>query len=393
MKSYKYLIIGNGMTANAAVRGIRELDAEGSIGVIGVESDQPYKRPPLSKGLWKGLPFEKIWLNTQNYNVEFHLGRKAAELDPAAKKVRDDQGEVYTYNKLLLATGGSPIHLPFGGEEIIYYRTLQDYQRLHELAITGKRFLIIGAGFIGSEVAAALTMNGKEVTMVFLENSIGENIFPHELSQFMNAVYREKGVELVPADGVASIERVGDQISVETQKGHVFDVDGVVAGLGLRPNVELAKSAGLKIENGIVVDEYTRTSAPDIFAAGDVAIFPHALLKRMIRVEHADNAFSMGKQAGRNMAGANEAYTHAPYFYSDLFEYGYEAIGMLSSKLPLVADWQEPYKKGTVYYLDAGRVCGVLLWNVWDKVPEAARLIAEPGTFTAHDLVGRIKPD
>lgn len=199
MKSYKYLIIGNGMTANAAVRGIRELDAEGSIGVIGVESDQPYKRPPLSKGLWKGLPFEKIWLNTQNYNVEFHLGRKAAELDPAAKKVRDDQGEVYTYNKLLLATGGSPIHLPFGGEEIIYYRTLQDYQRLHELAITGKRFLIIGAGFIGSEVAAALTMNGKQVTMVFLENSIGENIFPHELSQFMNAVYREKGVELVPA--------------------------------------------------------------------------------------------------------------------------------------------------------------------------------------------------
>lgn len=393
MKTYKYLIVGSGMTADAAVRGIRELDPTGSIGMIGIETDMPYSRPPLTKGMWKGRPFEKIWRGTDKLGVDFHLGRKVTELDPASKHLCDDQGNEYAYDKLLLATGGTPIHLPFGGEQIIYYRTLQDYQHLRSLAEQRGRFLVIGAGFIGSELAAALNMQGKQVTMVFLENSIGEHIFPPELSQFLSEVYREKGVELLPADGVASLEKTGDSIKVQTRSGRVFEVDGVVAGLGVRPNIELAKSAGLQIENGIIVDDRQRTSAPDIYAAGDVAMFPHAALQKYIRVEHEDNALSMGKQAGRNMAGADEPYTHVPYFYSDLFEYGYEAVGELSSKLEMVTDWQEPLRKGVVYYLADGRVRGVLLWNVWGKVKDATALIAEAGPFKAQDLIGRIQAD
>lgn len=393
MKTYNYLIIGSGMTADAAVRGIRELDPDGSIGMISVETDKPYARPPLSKGMWKGRPFEKIWRGTDSLNVDFNLGRKAVALDTAARRVRDDQGEEYAYDKLLLATGGTPIHLPFGGEDIIYYRTLQDYQRLRALTEQGQRFLVIGAGFIGSEIAAALNMQGKQVTMVFLENSIGERVYPPELAQFVSDLYRKKGVELVPAEGVAGIEKTANGLKVQTSGGRAFEVDGVIAGLGVRPNVELAKSAGLNVENGIVVDDHLLTSAPDVYAAGDVAMFPHAALGKMFRVEHEDNALKMGKQAGRNMAGAGESYTHTPTFYSDIFEHGYEAVGELNSKMETVADWQEPFQKGAVYYLDGGRVRGVLMWNLWKKVKDATALIAEAGPFKAEDLVGRIQAE
>lgn len=283
--------------------------------------------------------------------------------------------------------------MPFGGDEIIYYRRLQDYQRLRALAEQGQQFLVIGAGFIGSEIAAALSTFGKQVTMVFRDNSIGENIYPPELSQFLNDFYRHKDVELVPSDEVTSLEKNGSRFTVRTRGGLEFQVDGVVAGLGIRPNVELAKSAGIRIENGIVVDDHQRTSAPDIFAAGDVAMFPHKTLGKLIRVEHEDNALMMGKQAGRNMAGADEAYTHTPYFYSDLFELGYEAVGKLSSKLETVADWQEPFKKGVVYYLENGCVRGVLLWNVWKKIADATALMNEAGPFKTEDLIGRIKAE
>ncbi len=390
MQHYKYLIIGSGMTADAAVRGIRELDPNVSIGMIGDETDMPYARPPLSKGMWKGRPFEKVWRGTDQLNVHFHLGRHVTKLDPASRRLHDDHGDEYTYDKLLLATGGSPIRLSFGAEEIIYFRTLQDYQRLRTLAEKGKSFLVIGGGFIGTEIAAALSMQGKQVSMAFLENSIGENIYPPDLSQFITNFYRKKGVDVVPADAADSLEKSGDRFIVRTRRGRTFEVDGVVAGLGLRPNVELANSAGLNVANGVVVDDHLRTSVPNIFAAGDVAMFPHYALGKAVRVEHEDNALMMGKQAGRNMAGADEAYTHTPLFYSDMFELGYEAVGELSSKMETFADWQEPFQKGVIYYLDNGRVRGVLLWNVWEKTNDAAALMQGPGPFNAENLRGRI---
>ena len=390
MKQYRYLIVGGGLTGDAAVRGIRELDAEGSIGLISMEPDPPYTRPNLSKGLWKGRPLEKIWRNTESLGAELHLGRKVTRLDPPKKYLCDDTGEEYTYDKLLLATGGSPIRLPFGDDNIIYYRDLQDYQRLRAWTERGERFLVIGGGFIGSEIAAALTMICKKVVMICPEESIGANVYPPELSGFLNEYYREKGVEVVPDDLVASLEQTGNRSTVRTRSGNSFEVDGVIAGIGIRPNLELAQQAGLQVDNGIVVNEHLLTSAPHIFAAGDVAKFFHSALRKGVRVEHEDNALRMGKLAGRNMAGANEPYTHVPMFYSDLFELGYEAVGELSSKLETVVDWLEPFKKGVVYYLDNGRVRGVLLWNVWDSVPEARALLSAPGPFTAANLRGRL---
>ena len=144
MKQYKYLIIGSGMTADAAARGIREIDDNGSIGMISAETEMPYARPPLTKGMWKGRPFEKIWRGTEKLNVDFHLGRNVTELDPAAKRLHDNQGDEYGYEKLLLATGANPVHLPFGDEHIIYYRTLQDYQRLRAMAEQGGAELTVG---------------------------------------------------------------------------------------------------------------------------------------------------------------------------------------------------------------------------------------------------------
>ena len=390
MKYYRYLIVGGGLTGDAAVRGIRELDREGSIGMISAESDPPYTRPALSKGLWKGRKIAKIWRNTKDLGAELHLGRTVTHLDPTKRHIRDEKGDEYTYDKLLLATGGSPIRLPFGGDNIIYYRDFQDFLHLRALSERGEQFLVIGGGFIGSEIAAALTMNGKKVVMVFPEESIGANIYPSDLSYFLNDFYRQKGVEVMPGDSVASAEQTGERFTVRTSNGRVFEVDAVIAGIGIRPNLELAYQASLQVENGIVVDEHLLTSAPNIFAAGDVANFFHAALGKRMRVEHEDNAISMGKLAGRNMAGADETYTHIPMFYSDLFELSYEAVGELSSKLVTVADWQEPFKKGVVYYLLDGRLRGVLSWNVWNNMPAARALLSEPDSFKGAHLMDRL---
>lgn len=391
MTHYKYLIVGGGLAGDAATRGIRELDTGGSIGLFSQEPDPPYMRPNLSKGLWKGRPMEKIWRKTEKRDVDMHLGRRIEKLDPAKKTVTDDQGNEYTYEKLLIATGGTPNHLPFGEGGIIYYRNLQDYLRLREWTEQGKRFLVIGGGFIGSEIAAALTIVGQQVVMVFLEDAISGRVFPSGLARYLNDYYREKGVEVVTEDSVETIEEAGDRFTVRTKGGRSFEVDGIVAGIGIHPDLGLAEEAGLEIDNGIVVNERLETSAADIYAAGDAANFYHFALGERSRVEHEDNAVQMGKIAGRNMAGGSDVYDYTPMFYSDLFDLGYEAVGKLDSDLDTVEDWQEPFRKGTIYYLEEGRVRGVLLWNVWEKVDEARALLKEEGPFNEEDLKGRIR--
>ncbi|NJD58186.1 MAG: NAD(P)/FAD-dependent oxidoreductase, partial [Anaerolineae bacterium] len=175
-----------------------------------------------------------------------------------------------------------------------------------------------------------------------------------------------------------------------TDDGRQLQVDALVAGIGIQPNIELAQAAGLQVANGIVVNDTLQTSQPDIFAAGDVAEFANPTLGKRLRIEHEDNANTMGKQVGRNMVGAAEPYHHLSFFYSDLFELGYEAVGELDSRFETFVDWKEENKKGVVYYHDHGWVRGVLLWNVWDSIPKARDLIAEPGPFTTASLRGRI---
>jgi 3-phenylpropionate/trans-cinnamate dioxygenase ferredoxin reductase subunit len=390
MENYKYLIIGGGMTAAAAVRGIREIDQEGSIGLVGLESDPPYKRPPLSKGLWKGKPLDSIWIKTEDLKAELHLGRKIVSLDPGSLTVKDDQETTYKGEKILLATGGTPRRLPFGGDQIIYYRTLPDYRRLAELSQHNLTFAVVGGGFIGSEIAAALAMNGRQVTMLFPEAGIGAAIYPHDLSLFLNDYYIKKGVTVWPGEVLSGAEPSEGKVALRTKSGRELLVDAVVAGIGIQPNVELAKSAGLHVGNGIVVDQTLATSQPGIFAAGDVSEFFNPALDKRMRVEHEDSANSMGRQAGRNMGGAAESYDHLSYFFSDLFELGYEAVGELDPRQETFVDWKEPFKKGVVYYLTAGRVRGVLLWNVWETIPAARALIDEPGPFKPADLKNRL---
>ena len=211
-------------------------------------------------------------------------------------------------------------------------------------------------------------MNGKEVTIAFPEEGIGARNYPRDLSQFLNDYYRQKGVRVMAGEMVSGLEKHADGLALITKAKEQVAVDGVVAGIGIHPNTDLAKAVGIKVNNGIVVDEHLLTSLPDIYAAGDVAEFYNPALGKYFRAEHEDNAYKMGRMAGRNMAGANEIYDYLPYFYSDLFDLGYEAVGELDSRLEIVSDWQEPYQKGVVYYLRDGRVRGVLLWNVWGKV-------------------------
>ena len=390
MTHYKYLIIGGGMTADAAVRGIRQLDGEGSIGLIGEEPYPPYDRPPLSKGLWRGDSVEDIGRNIPEPGVEVHLGLRAQVLEPRNRRLTDERGEVYTFEKLLLATGGRPRRLPFGEDHIIYFRTLEDYHKLRALAQQGRRFAVVGGGFIGSEIAAALAMNGNEVVMLFPKEAIGSHAFPADLARFLNGFYRENGVEVLAGETVSGLETHTEKLDVRTSGGQEITVDGVVAGIGIEPDIRLAEGAGLEVGDGIVVDEFLRTSSPDVYAAGDVANFYNPDLDKRLRVEHEDNANTMGLLAGRNMAGAAEPYHHLPFFYSDLFELGYEAVGEVDARLETVADWKDLGREGVVYYLREGQVRGVLLWNVWEQVDAARRLIAEPGPFEAEDLKGRL---
>jgi 3-phenylpropionate/trans-cinnamate dioxygenase ferredoxin reductase subunit len=375
VSSYRYLVVGGGLAGDAACKGIREHDSEGTIGLVSAEPHPPYARPPLSKGLWKGDEEDSIWRGTDQLDgVELLLGRTVEILDLDQHQVRDERGEALGYEKLLLATGGSPRTIPGGDtEDVVYFRTLDDFRRLRAVAQEGASVVVIGGGFIGSEIAASLASTGSTVTLVFPEDGIGARIFPSELSAFVTDYYREQGVDVRPGTMVSELSG----LHVKLGDGTVLEADAVVAGLGIVPNEQLAARAGLPLDNGIVVDDRGRVGGrDDVFAAGDVARFPSAALGTMSRVEHEDHAKSHGRAVGANMAGADTPYDHLPFFYSDLFDLGYEAVGETDARLGTVAEWATPNRQGVIAYLDDDRrPRGFLLWDVWGKVDAATELI------------------
>ncbi|HEX6762771.1 MAG TPA: FAD/NAD(P)-binding oxidoreductase [Gaiellaceae bacterium] len=390
METYEYVIVGAGLTADSACKALRERDPDGSIVVVGDEAHPPYLRPPLSKALWKGGQESSIWRGTDKLGVELRLGRRAAALDLASRTLTDDTGAEYRFARLLLATGSSPRRLPFGGDDVIYFRTLDDYRLLRSRTTTGARVCVIGGGFIGSEIAAALALNDCRVTIVFPEDGIGARLFPRELSTALNDYYRIRDVEVRANATVAGIDRRGETQRVTLGDGSVIDADIVVAGIGVTPNVQLAVAAGLPVTDGIPVDACGRVGGrDDVFAAGDVARFPAALLGTELRVEHEDHAKSHGRLVGTNMTGAEERYDHLPFFYSDLFDAGYEAVGELDPRLDTLVEWSDPDAEGTVTYLDPeGRPRGLLLWNRFGHLDAARELIRAAEPVGEHVQVG-----
>jgi len=395
---FDYVIVGGGRAGISAVEGIRELDSSCSILLVGAESHLPYDRPPLSKQLWSGKnEVTDIFVHDRAYferaGVELASDERVSEIDPGEKTILTDQGRSERYGKLLLATGGTPRRLQIPGAElknVFYYRTLDDYVELSRDP-EGKSILVVGGGFIGAEIAAALSMHGAHVTMVFPGRLMLQRIFPEALARSIQEQYEQRGIRILSEDVPISFAPRGGWLAVETREGEHLACDSIVVGAGIAPEVGLASSAGLAVENGIEVNELLESSVPGIFAAGDNANFPYAALGKRMRVEHWDNAIAQGKAAGRNMAGAGELYEYMPYFFSDLFDFGYEAVGDVSSSLETYADWQQENETGVVYYLEDGRVRGVMLCNVWEKLDEARALIRSGAHVSERDLHGAVR--
>ncbi len=377
---YDYLIVGGGMVADNAARGIREHDKTGSIGILGNDIDEPYTRPALSKKLWTDKDFgrDKVSLNTSvDTGAEVHTSTRVAAVDRDKRAVSTDSGETYEYGKLLLATGGSPKQLDLApSPRVIYFRTFADYRALRDLSETASHIAVVGGGYIGTELAAALTQNGIKVTLVTSDSLVGGHMFPESLAASFDRGFNEHGVTVRRNAKVTSGAEASARVQLQLDDGSSVEADGVVFGLGVSPNVELAENAGLSVDNGIVVDEFLRTEDPLVYAAGDVANYPDAILGRR-RIEHVDNANEMGKAVGRIMAGGADPYTYTPYFYSDVFDDGYQAVGTVSTTLRTVEKWENKPKEGLVYYVDeSNAVKGVLMWNVWEGLDDAKSLIA-----------------
>jgi NADPH-dependent 2,4-dienoyl-CoA reductase/sulfur reductase-like enzyme len=390
---YQHVIVGGGLAAALAVEGIRAHDADGTVLLISRENHPPYHRPPLSKDLWFGKTTkDKLPVHDpafyKEHGVELALRREVVELDPESHTIWDDRGVAHQYGRLLLATGGRPRRLDVEGsdlEGIHYFRSLEDYLFLEGSLNRVQHVVVLGGGFIAIELAAALRHSGREVTFVYPHDYPLARVLPRDLGLFVADYYRQRGVETVSNETVLSFEDQAGLIVARTRQGNTITTQIVVAGIGIEPQVELAEAAGLEIGNGIEVDEYARTTDPDIFAAGDVAEFPYLVLDERARVEHWDHARHHGRTAGANMAGAREVYAHVPMFYSDFFDLGWEGVGDLDGSLKVEPVWKEPFREGVLFYLRDDVIRGVLLWNVWERVEWARELLREGRAMSAAE--------
>ena len=396
---FMYVIVGGGLAGTSAIEGIRELDKKGSILLIAGEKHPPYDRPPLSKKLWFGKKkVEEIFLHDEKFydqnGITVKTGTMVTSLDALKKIVVDQKDNMYGFKKLLLATGGFPRTLPIPGgnlEGICYYRYLDDYLRIRQEASAGKSAVVIGGGFIGSEIAAALNINKIDVTMIFPDPYLVNRVFPEYLGRAIQDQYRSRGIKILANEQPSVFSKNANKFTTYTLSGKQIESDMVIVGIGIAPYLDLARNTGLQTANGIIVDEYLQTSLPDIYAAGDNAFFPYQALGKQTRIEHWDNALNQGKWAGRNMADAREPFTYMPYFFSDLFAFGYEAVGEVDARLETFADWQKENDTGVIYYLKDGKVKGAMMCNVWEKVEAARTLIRKGETMTPEQLRGAIR--
>lgn len=397
----KYVIVGGGLAGASAIEGIRDHDPEGSILLLSRENHLPYNRPPLSKDLWFGKTTkDQISVHADEFyrekGVEVSLRRDVVELDPDARTVWDDRDISYEYEKLLLATGGKPRLIDAKVDEegdVHYFRNLEDYLLLEDDLERLQHVLVVGGGFIGLELAAAIRHVGKEVTYFYREEYPLRRVLPRDLGLFIAEYYREQGIETVSGDSIVEFSEAQGLTHARTQLGNIITTQLAVVGVGIQPQTDLAEAAGLEVGDGIEVDEHARTSDPFIYAAGDVATYPDLALERRVRIEHWDHAKHHGYTAGANMAGAAKIYDHVPMFYSDFFDIGWEAVGDLDAGLEVHAVWKQPNREGVLFYLRDDVVRGVLLWNSWGKVEWARGLIRQARTMSAGGREAAIPPD
>lgn len=398
-QEYDYIIVGGGVAAGTAVKVIRKLDEESSILLICREEHLPYERPPLSKDLWFGAKTpDQLLINNDDFymdnSIDVLQGTEVVNLNTNKRILTDSRRNGFIYEKLLLATGSTPRRLDIPGgdlDEIRYYRTLDDYAYVSDRIGNGGSVLVIGGGFIGTEMAAALRSRDAKVTMLFDEDRIMGHIFPEDLSRELEKTYEGKGVTLIREDAPASFEKRDDgKIVTITKGGLTLESDLVIVGIGITPDTKLAEGTSITVKDGILVDKKLQTSVRNVYAAGDVACAPYGGTKELRRIDHWDSALHQGRIVGLNMIGSNKDYDYMPQFSSSLFDFSYEAVGDTDSSLDVFTDWKIENNTGVLYYLKENRVRGVVACNIAGKMEDARKLLRSGKNITPDDLKGAI---
>jgi 3-phenylpropionate/trans-cinnamate dioxygenase ferredoxin reductase subunit len=367
--------------------------------MIGAEPERPYERPPLTKDYLRGESERaKAYVHPDDFysqqEIELATGVKVTAIEPRASQVTLDDGSKLGYDRLLLATGAEPrrISVPGAGLDGVYYlRTLADCDLLRERLDSGGRVVVAGAGWIGSEFAASARQRGLEVTVIDPQPLPNERIFGTDIGIFYRDVHHQHGITLLLGDGIDSFTGNGAIAQVRTTGGRRIECDFAVVGVGVLPRVALASDAGLQVDNGVVVDAKLQTSAPGIFAAGDVANAWHPFYQRQIRVEHWANALHQGPAAARAMLGQQVSYDHIPYFYSDQYDIGMEYSGYAPQWDEVVFRGDRASGEFIAFWLRDGRIVAGMNVNVWDvnehvqalirsRQPVDAAALADPGT-------------
>jgi 3-phenylpropionate/trans-cinnamate dioxygenase ferredoxin reductase component len=380
-----YVIVGASLTGAKAAEAMRDAGFDGRVVLVGDERDRPYERPPLSKGYLLGKDArEKMFVHDEqwygDHNVDLRLGSTVTGLHRSSQEIELAGGERVGYDKLLLATGSSPRKLQVPGADLAgvhYLRRVGDSEALRELFSHGGSVVVIGAGWIGLEVAAAARHHDVGVTVIEPQPAPLHAALGREVGDIFAALHRDHGVDVRTGVGVKAIEGSDGKVTgVTTSTGDVVSADAVVVGVGVKPNVRLAEAAGLTVEVGIVVDEMLKTSDDAIWAAGDVASAWHPLLEQRVRVEHWANASGQGKAAGASMAGKGEPYAKLPYFFTDQYDLGMEYHGHVGAQ-----GYDDVVLRGDVssgewlaFWLRDGKVLAGMNVNIWDASDEIKAL-------------------
>lgn len=379
------IIVGAGQAAAQAIQTLQAKGFDGRLVVVGEEPYVPYERPPLSKAYLAGeLPEEKLYLKKPDYfaekNIDLRLNTAVTGLDPAARRVTLGDGQTLAYDQLLLATGSRVRKLAIPGADlkgVHYLRSIDDVKGIQVELKPQSRIVLVGAGYIGLEVAAVARKMGAAVTVLEMMDRVMARVVAAEVSAFYDAVHRDAGVDIRLNTGVVALEGSGRVNAVVTDKGDRVAADLVVVGIGIVPNVEVAQAAGLKVDNGVVVDEFCRTSDPNIYAAGDVTNHPNPLMGRNIRLESVQNAVSQGRTAAQAMLGMPEPYGEVPWFWSDQYDLKLQIAGLSEPGDDVVVRGDPATRKFSVIYLRDGKFSAINTINMLKDFLPAKKLIAE----------------